>query len=109
MKGTDQHSALQMRIKTLGGRINALKETMRKATEAKRIEKLGELDELERRHKHLAERLHQIDREGSGIRQDADAELSLMADDLDGVLDSFMFSVEEHYVAGEHLKSHRKP
>ena len=109
MKGTDQHSALQMRVKTLGLRINALKQTMRKVTEAKRIEKLGELDELERRHKHLEERLHQIGREGSGMRQDADAELSLMADDLDGVLDSFMFSIEEHYVAGEHLKSHRKP
>ena len=109
MKGTDEHSALHMRIKTLSRRIKVLKETMRKAPEEKRIAKFGELDELERRHKHLAERLHQIDREGSGIRRGADAELSLMADDLDGMLDSFMFSIEEHYVAGEHFKSHPKP
>ena len=53
MNGTAQHSALQIRIKTLGRRINALKQTMRKVSEAKRIEKVGELDELERRHPSL--------------------------------------------------------
>lgn len=32
----------------------------------------------------------------------------LMSDDLESMLDSLMFSIEAHYVAGEHAKSRRK-
>ena len=108
MNEADLHLALKMRVKTLGLRITALKKTMSEATESRRIEKLGELHELERRHKHLEERLHQIVREGPGLRQDVNTDFSLMADNIQGGLDSLMFSIDEHYLAGEHAKSRRK-
>ena len=108
MDTADQHSALKMRVKTLGLRITALKTTMSEATDAKRIEKLGELQELERRHRDLEEQLQQIGREAPGLRQDVNADLSLLADNIQGGLDSLMFSIDEHYRAGEHAKSPRK-
>ena len=108
MNEADLHVALKMRVRTLGLRITALKKTMSEATDAKRIEKLGELHELERRHKDLKERLHQIGREGPGLRQDVNADLSLLADNIQGGLNSLMFSIDEHYLAGEHAKPPRK-
>jgi hypothetical protein len=74
-------------------------------TDSKKVAKLGELHELERRHEQLKERLHKLDREGPGIRQDVNAELSLLADNIQGGLDSLMFSTEAHYAADEDRKS----
>jgi hypothetical protein len=109
MDETDLHLALKMRVKTLGLRITALKNTMSEATDAKRSEKLGELHELGQRHKDLDQRLRQVDREGPGLRQAVKADLSLLADNIQGGLDSLMFSIDAHYVADEHAMSRPKP
>ncbi len=107
MTEADIYSVLKMRIKTLGSRITALKKTMSEATDSKRIDRLGELQELEKRHKQLDERLHENGPEGRGLLQDVNANLSLLADNIQGGLDSLLFSTEAHYVADERAESGR--
>ena len=105
MNDAGMYLTLKMRIKTLGVRITVLKTMMNQATDSKKVAKLRELHELERRHEQLKERLHNLNREGPGIRQDVNAELSLLADNIQGGLDSLMFSTEAHYAADEDRKS----
>ncbi len=89
----------------MGIRIAELKKTVSEATEAKRLDMLGELHALERRHQHLDEQLRQAESDGQGVRQDVAANLSLLADNIQGGLDSFVFSIESHYAAGQRAKS----
>lgn len=95
------HSALKSRIRTLGMRTAALRRKMSVMKDPTKISRLGELNELEKRHKHLEERLREIDAQGPGFRQDVHAELTLLADNFEGMLDSFMFSTEAHYFADQ--------
>jgi predicted nucleic acid-binding Zn-ribbon protein len=108
MAETGLHSALSLRVEALGRRIAALKTTMGDATDAKRIGALGELQALEQRHHHLGERLRQISHDGAGFRQDASAELSLLADSIQGGLDHIMFSIDAHYAADERTMAGHK-
>ena len=108
MNDADGYLPMKMRIKTLGIRITALENTMEKSTDSSRVAKLGELHELEGRHKDLEERLRQICREGPGLRQDVKADLNLLADNIEGGLDSLMFSVDAHFAADENARSGRQ-
>jgi hypothetical protein len=101
VKETALHSALRSRIKTLDLRMAVLKRRMLAAGRAHRISSLAEAEDLQLRHQHLAAKLHLIDREGPGLRQDATAELGLLADDYEGLLDRLMASTEDHFAASQ--------
>ncbi len=108
MNDPGMYLTLTLYIKTQGVCIAVLKTMMNQASDSKKAAKFGELHELERRHEQLKERLHKLDREGPGIRQDVNAERSLLAENIQGGLDSLMFSTEAHCAADEDRKSGRK-
>lgn len=91
------HPALEMRIKTLGARIAALQRKLDALSESQRLKKEAELRDLVRRQHALAERLLHIENESPGMRRSAEAELALLADDIAGAIDGFVFSIDAHY------------
>lgn len=107
MNSTNLDSALETRVKTLGLRIATLKRTMHEDVDSARIQKLGELHELERRNKDLEGQLHQIGLKGSGIWDDANANLRLLADNIQGGIDSILLSIDAHYSADKYAEHGR--
>lgn len=91
------YPALEMRIKTLGVRIAALQHKLDALSDSQRLQKEAELRDLERRQHTLNERLRHIESENLGIRRSAEAELALLADDIAGAIDGFVFSIDAHY------------
>ncbi|MDR3534125.1 MAG: hypothetical protein P4L90_26620 [Rhodopila sp.] len=94
MTETSLHSALEMRLLTLGARIDALKQKMSNAPTQEKVREFAELAELERRHKTLDERVRKLNQEGPGFRQNIKAELVLMADDLMGMSEDLMVWID---------------
>ena len=76
------HQGLELRLETLAERIAALKYKMSMAKGVERIEEFAQAEQLEQRHKVLAEQLEALNREGPGFRQDLKAELEKLAYDL---------------------------
>jgi predicted nucleic acid-binding Zn-ribbon protein len=109
MAKAEQNRALKMRIETLGLRIATLKEMMHDASDARRIGKLGELYALEKRHDDLAHALEETRHEGSGFREAWSANLSLLADTIQGGLDSLIVSIDAHSAADEDREVSGKP
>jgi predicted nucleic acid-binding Zn-ribbon protein len=97
MKEHGLHRELEVRLEALAQRIAALRRRMSRAKGVEKIEQFGEIEELERRQKKLAERLRALDREGPGFRQDVKADLERMADDLSGTVEEFMLWADSHY------------
>jgi len=67
---------------------------MSHATEHERSVGLGEIDELQGRHKALAERLHGLDQEGAATVSGVKAEIETMAHDLAGTVDDFIMRID---------------
>lgn len=88
------HRGLELRLEALAARIAALRLKMGAAQGAEKIEDFGEIEELEHRHKRLAEQLSALNREGPGFRQDVKAELEKIADDLSGTVEDFVMRVD---------------
>jgi archaellum component FlaC len=91
------HRGLELRLKALARRIAALRRATTKTKGAQKIEEFGEIEELERRYEALDKRLHALNREGPGFRQDVKAELEKLADDLSGTLEDFTMWVDSNY------------
>ena len=105
-KETALYSALRSRIKTLGVRTAALRRRMLAAGDFHSVSWLAQAEDLQQRHQHLTAELHLLDRKGPGVLQESKAALSLLADDYEGLLDSLMFSTEEHFAAGQPKVKH---
>lgn len=90
----DLHRGLELRLEDLAQRIAALRQKMTAAKGAAKIEEFGEIEELERRHRVLAQRLQALNQEGPGFRQDTKAEVEKMADDLTGTIGDFVSWVD---------------
>ncbi len=82
MNRTSYHPALKQRLTELERRISELKGKIAAARGVQKIEDVGDIGDLEQRHKEIAARLDNLDREGRGWAQNVKAELDLMADDL---------------------------
>jgi hypothetical protein len=95
------HPGLELRLEALAERIAGLREDVANAAGIEKIEELGAIDELERRHHELALRLHALDRAGPGIAQDMKAELERMIDDLTGTVADFILRADATYQAAE--------
>lgn len=99
MKLTGLHVALEKKVMLLGTRITMIRQKIADASPEQQIAMLGRLNELERRHRHIQEQLQALDHEGPGFRQNVEAKLILLADDLVGAIDDLMLSADEHYQA----------
>jgi hypothetical protein len=99
MKETGMHPGMELRVRALATRIAELKDKMHRATGIEWVEGVGELGELERRHKALDEQLSSLDREGPGFRQDVEAELETVVADLSGSIADFMARLDSRYRA----------
>ncbi len=97
MEETGLHPALEMKLTALATRIASLRQKMSHAKVLEKIEELGEIGELERRHKVLADQLPGLNREGAGFRQDMKAELEKVADDLTGTVEDFVSWIDSGY------------
>jgi hypothetical protein len=67
------YPGLEFRLEALTERIGVLRRAMAKATGVERLADLGEMDELDRRYRRLAERPRALNREGPGFRSDVKA------------------------------------
>ncbi len=90
MKEKGLHPGLEMRLTALAARIAQLRQKMSQAKGVEKIEEFGEIEELERRHQMLEDRLRKLNREGPGFRQDVKAEIEKVTDDLTGTVQDFM-------------------
>lgn len=97
MTSMEPHQVLELRLRALEARIEELKRKIARAKGSEKIEKFGDVAELESRHGKLADRLRQLEREGPGFRQEVKAELEAMADDLSGTVEDFMMRLDSDY------------
>ena len=109
MENTERHRGLELRLEALAQRIAKLRQRMRTAKGTKRLDELGEIEELDRRFDALAKRLQALNREGAGFRQDIKAELEKLADDLSGTVEDFVMWVDSNYRGERPSVRGRKP
>jgi predicted nucleic acid-binding Zn-ribbon protein len=93
------HPTLELRLEALAQRIRSLREKMKRAQGSEQIEDLADIQQLERRYEILAQRLQALDNKGPGVRQDAEAELERLTDDLSAVIEDFGMRIDSHYAA----------
>jgi predicted nucleic acid-binding Zn-ribbon protein len=91
------HPGLELRLEALAERIGVLRRAMAKATGVERLADLGEIDELDRRFRRLADRLRALNREGPGFRSDVKAEVEKITDDLSGTVEDFLMWIDAGY------------
>jgi hypothetical protein len=95
MNATSCHPALKQRLTDLERRIGELKVKIAAARGVQKIEDVGDIEDLEQRHKELAAQLDNLDREGRGWAQNVKAELDLMADDLTASIERCMTRADD--------------
>lgn len=66
-----------------------MRSKMARAKGLEKVDEVGDIKVLERRYKKLEDRLHELNREGPGFRQNLEAEIEKMADDLAANLEDF--------------------
>jgi predicted nucleic acid-binding Zn-ribbon protein len=108
MGKTGLHRGLELRLTALATRIAKLRQKMNQEKGLEKIEEFGEIEELERRYKVLADQLRSLNREGSGFRQDVKAEIEKVADDLTGMVEDFTIWVDSGYRPEQRPKRLRK-
>ena len=65
MKKTGLHPGLEMRLEALATRIAKLKQDIGPAAGIEKILEAGKIEQLEQRHKMLADQLRSLNRQGS--------------------------------------------
>ena len=70
---------------------------MSMAKGVERIEEFAQAEQLEQRHKVLAEQLDALNREGPGFRQDLKAELDKLAYDLTTSVEDAITWIDANY------------
>ncbi len=94
MANHDLHRGLRLSLDKLGERIAQLGESARGSGGVENTGRVVKLEQLERRHKELADRLDALNREGPGFRHEVKVELEKMADDLSGTVENFLSWVD---------------
>lgn len=94
MERTGLHPGLEARLAELVTRIAELKRKLNHTEGIAKVETAEEVEHLEQRYEYLEDRLRALDREGPGVRQDATAEFEKLADDLGGMVESFVTWVD---------------
>ncbi len=97
MEQAGLHQGLELRLRVLADRIGTLKEKMDRAEGLQKIENLGDVDRLERRYKELKGQLDELNREGSGFRQEVKNELEKLSYDLSGAVEDFFMWTDSGY------------
>jgi hypothetical protein len=97
MEKTGLHPGLEARLTALATRIAELKRRMNQMKGVEKIEAFGEVKELEQRYQVREDRLHALNRRGPGLRQNIEAELEKVTDDLSGVVEDFIMWVDSGY------------
>ncbi len=108
MAQTGLHSRLEMTLTALAARIAELRKKMSQAKGVEKIEELDEMEGLERRYKMLEDQLRKLNGEGPGFRQDMKAEIEKVADDLTGMVEEFVTWVDSGYQPDQRPKRLRK-
>ena len=90
MEDKATHPALEARLEALEGRIAELKSKLATAQGTERIGEVGEVKELELRHKELLERVRKVKLQGPEFWEDVKAELEGTADDLVETVEDFI-------------------
>ena len=62
-----------------------------------KFEMFGSLEDLEKNHRDLAEKLNVLNHEDAGFGQDVKAMLIALADDLAGAVSDLALSIDERY------------
>lgn len=108
MADTDTQARLEERLSDLGARIAQLRQKMSGAGDPERSGELGEVEQLEQRHRQIQAQLQGLHAEGTEFRQDAKADIEKVADDLGGALDEFTRWVDSGYQADRRPQWRRK-
>jgi predicted nucleic acid-binding Zn-ribbon protein len=94
MAKTGEHPILETRLRALAARIESLRQRLAAAKGIERVEEYGAIEELDRRHALLAERLANLEREAPHSRQGATEELNAMADDLSAAVEDLIMGLD---------------
>ena len=108
MEKTGLHRGLEMRLAALATRIAKLKQDIGPAKGIEKIVDAGTIEQLEQRYKVLADQLRLLNREGSGFRQNVNAEIDKMIDDLTGTLESFVMRIDAQNLLDQSPKGPHK-
>lgn len=95
------HPGLQLRIEMLAKRIVLLRKKAARKGDLGRLVDLGTIERLERRHRRLVDQLLRLDTEGSGVWQNAKAEVTELVDDI-------CASIEDSMMRLDHFAGHDK-
>jgi len=94
MKEKSLHPGLEMRLAALAERIVNLRQGMTQESGLDRIEDLGEIEQLERRHKLLSDELQALNAEGPGHWQNVKAEMEKRIDDVTSTVEEFIIRLD---------------
>ena len=94
MKEKNLHPGLEMRLAALAERIVNLRLRATQEGELDRIKDLGEIEQLERRHKLLSDELQALNAEGPGHWQNVKAEIEKRIDDVAGTVEEFIIRLD---------------
>lgn len=103
------HDSLELRLEALAKRIAGLRERLSGATGAEKIKEFGELAELERRHRDLAQRLQALDKEPPEARAAKSGIIEKLAGDLGNAVDDFTDWVDSGHRSGRPLSGGFSP
>lgn len=70
---------------------------------------LGKIEELAQRYKVLADQLRLLNREGSGLRQNVNAEIDKMIDDITGTVESHIMQINSQNLLDQSPKGQKRP
>ena len=88
------HPGLEMRLAALAERIGNLRQGATQESGLDRINDLGEIEQLERRHKLLSDELQALNAEGPGHWQNVKAEIEKRIDDVAGTVEEFIIRLD---------------
>lgn len=97
MEQTGLHPGLEVRLTALAARISILRQKASQMDTPDQFEKYTDIDELENRYKRLEAELGQLNREGTGFRQDVKAGIEAVADDLKGWMEDHIMWIDSGY------------
>ncbi|MGA7674269.1 MAG: hypothetical protein WCA78_04395 [Rhizomicrobium sp.] len=70
---------------------------------------LGKIEELAQRYKVLADQLRLLNREGSGLCQNVNAEIDKMIDDITGTVESHIMRIDSQNLLDQSPKGQKRP
>ncbi|MGD0192795.1 MAG: hypothetical protein ABSD74_18810 [Rhizomicrobium sp.] len=91
---TNLHPELEGRLISLAARIAKLRQQIGHVSKAAQIDDTGELVQLEHRYGLLKDRFDQLERDGSGFRQEAKAEIETMTSEVEVTIEDSLSRID---------------